>query len=357
MSSTTEFGKPKNSDNRIIKIVAAVACVGLFIGFAAYIGVHLGRLFGAIIASCILAYLFAPLQSKLEKKLPAWLSALLILLIIIGFFVALCLIILPYIIRQFSGLFEQIASLLQSIFSAGDRLQAWLDEKQIHFSIQNIFGSGATKLNEYISGFAEKMLQAIINFSKTLPAIVLVPILTFYFLKGRKEICKSLVFLIPVGIRESTRQIGRGADKTIKNYISSQLLVAGIVGLATAVGYWILGVSYAVPLGIVMAVGEIIPYFGPVIAAIPACLIGLIESPDKILWIIAVVVIVQQLENNVLSPWVMSSTFDMNPITVIIILWLFGELFGFVGFLFAVPIYIIIKDVAVLLFNKLVKAR
>ena len=120
-------------------------------------------------------------------------------------------------------------------------------------------------------------------------------------------------------------------------FLRGQLIVAAIVGLLISVGLASLKVKYALVIGTVAAVFEFIPYFGPVIAAVPAVLFAFVQSPATALWAVVLVVVVHQVEGAVLQPQVMSGSMDLHPLTVIFSILVGGELLGIWGMFLAVP--------------------
>ncbi|MBE5816889.1 MAG: AI-2E family transporter, partial [Clostridiales bacterium] len=99
------------------------------------------------------------------------------------------------------------------------------------------------------------------------------------------------------------------------------------------------------------------PYFGPIVGAIPACLVVLMNDPAKIILTILVVLIVQQIENHLLTPYVMGNTTNIHPVIVIMILWVASYFFSFFGFLLGVPLFIILREFCKFFYRTLVKAE
>lgn len=348
--------KRKATVRKAVKIAAVTGVLLVFAAAAVYLGATMGELLGVIVAAAFIAYLLLTIQRFFEKYMPRWLAAVFSVLVSYGSLIAVVVLLIPILLEQISAVVGQISDLLVGEENIIGKLQSRINELNIPVDVGNVLGDGITYVSELISGYAKGMIESVLTFVQRLPVIALTPILTFYFLKDRRLFSEYFVFLLPVKWRIPLGKMFYGADKVIKGYMKTQLSVAFIVGAATMVGYFIIGVPYALLLGILMGICELIPYFGPIIGAIPACLIVLMSAPDKLLWTIAVVVAVQQIEGNFLSPYLMGAHFDINPVTVIVVLWISGRLLGFAGFIFAIPIYVIIKDICRVIFNKLVKA-
>lgn len=132
-------------------------------------------------------------------------------------------------------------------------------------------------------------------------------------------------------------------DSALSSYIQGQLIVSFCVGLLAYIGYLIIGLEYALVLGVIAMVTNVIPFVGPWIGTFPALIVGLLTSPLQALLVIIVVVAVQQFESNLISPFVMGKALNMHPLTIIFVLLIGGQFGGLIGLIFAVPIYALLK--------------
>ena len=121
-------------------------------------------------------------------------------------------------------------------------------------------------------------------------------------------------------------------------WLRGEIILMVIVGLFSYVGLLILGVDYALILGIIAGLAELVPYAGPVISAIPAVLIAATQSPLKALFVLVLYFAIQQLENNVIVPKVMQHAVGMNPLVSILSLLIGFQLAGVMGALLAIPV-------------------
>ena len=190
-----------------------------------------------------------------------------------------------------------------------------------------------------LSSITEALLSA---FSKII-GIVLIPILAFYFLKDAEEFKKSLVLFIPSSCRREIMEIARDMDHVLGGFIRGQLIVAAFVGLLTTIALLILDVNFAVLVGIIAGVANIIPYFGPIIGIVPGVLFAIMDSPIKALWVIVIFTIIQQIESAILSPKIVGESVGIHPLIVILALLIGGKFFGLLGLLIAVPVAGILK--------------
>ena len=135
----------------------------------------------------------------------------------------------------------------------------------------------------------------------------------------------------------------RDIHRVALKFIQGQIIIAIIIGIIETIGLYIVGMPYAIFLGFIGGISNIIPYFGPYIGAVPAVVIALTISPWKALLVISVFVIVQQLDNIILTPKIIKGKLGLHPIITIMSVLVGGRLFGFFGLVFAVPIVAMIK--------------
>ena len=134
------------------------------------------------------------------------------------------------------------------------------------------------------------------------------------------------------------REVLEEAGSTLQRWLLAQLVSMGIVGLLTTLGLWLLGVPLALTLGILAALSEFIPNFGPILSAVPAVLLALVDSPRLALWVVVLYAGIQAAESYLITPLVQQRLASLPPVLVIVSQLLGGILFGFLGFALATPL-------------------
>ena len=109
-------------------------------------------------------------------------------------------------------------------------------------------------------------------------------------------------------------------NKTIAQYISGQAIEMIFVGVATTIGYFIIGQNYALLLGIFAGLTNLIPYVGPYIGLVPAIFVAFTQDVWQVVWVVVVVLIVQQIDSNLIYPRIMGASLNIHPLTIIILL-------------------------------------
>ena len=166
---------------------------------------------------------------------------------------------------------------------------------------------------------------------------LLTPILAYYLLRDKAIICEKINGIFPCAYKQRIAYLCREIDRVLTKFIRGHLLLALIVGILMAIGLSIINVKFAILLGIFAGVLDLVPYFGPILGAIPAVAIALLDSKSKAIYVIIITVLIQQLESNYLSPKILGESVGLHPLAIIFVVLAGGHLFGFLGLVLAVP--------------------
>ncbi|VYT77724.1 AI-2E family transporter [Clostridium tertium] len=326
-------------DKKIINSIILI--LGVIIIFLLYLKVKtINSVVNIILISLIFSYSLKPIRDILSErlKLSKRISSIIIILsifIIIGVFLY---ILIPNILKEVNN----ISNIIGNIDRYIDDLYSKLKINDIGF-LKNIYVSINEKANTFLVDFSENFLTNILEGIENIISLAIVPIVTYYFLVDGNLLFNKLLLILPTEKRIVTKKVLTHIDKVLSRYIVSQLFLSLIIGVVTSIALMILGVSFAIPLGIFNGVLNIIPYFGPIIGGIPAVLVALIDSPKEALFTLLVVFLIQQIEGNILSPKITGDSTNMHPIMIIILLLIGEKIGGFIGMIIAVPIGVIIK--------------
>ncbi len=316
------------------------------------------------IVSLALAYLFDPVVDRMEKfRLPRTLGVLIIVLLVIGIFTLASIFLVPQIVRELKELIDQ--SLVYS-----NKLADWVQQDGLAF-LQR-FGADNEKLKEIAANELPARLQQVLvaffkgalNVTSAVSAafgqmlnLVLIPFLFFYLLKDIDRLKNWFggLFVSREGwLSEANLE---KIDDVLSGYIRGQLIVCLVVGVVTGVALSVLGIRYALILGIVAGVLNLVPYIGLAITLVLGLLVG-IFSPSPLLTCIKIVVVieaVQIIEGAVLSPRIVGERVGLHPALVMLAILVFSHFWGIVGLLVAVPLAAIIKVLASAGYNRYCK--
>lgn len=175
-------------------------------------------------------------------------------------------------------------------------------------------------------------------------AIVFAIIIAFYLSVQEDGVGDFLRIVTPHQHESYLIDLWGRSQYKIGRWFQGQILLGVLVGVLVYLGLTLLGVKYALVLGVVSAIFEIIPYFGPVMAAIPGIAISVVQSPALGLWVIVLYILVQQLENHLIYPVVVRKTVGVPPLLVIISLLVGAKIGGFFGVVLAVPLAVVLVE-------------
>ena len=164
------------------------------------------------------------------------------------------------------------------------------------------------------------------------------PIILFYLLYEPAKVGRDIEQLLPAPLRQDLMAIGRMVSQSIGAYLRLQLLLGVIVGIVMWLSLWALGAPLAAPLGLLAGLAELVPVVGPTIFFILAALIMVLVDLSKLPVVLAVYLVVQALQNTLISPRLQGQALGLHPLTVILVLALFGLFLGFLGTLLAAPL-------------------
>ena len=178
-------------------------------------------------------------------------------------------------------------------------------------------------------------------FSSTLGLIMDVAVIFFvglYLAVDPRLYLRGVLRLVPLGRRRRASEVMRAAGETLWWLLLGRLFSMAVIGVLTALGLWLLGVPLALTLGLVAALLTFVPLIGPILAAVPAVLLALLQSPRQALLVVALYLAIQAVETYLITPLVLRRTAALPPALTLAVLTLAGVFFGFLGLLLAAPI-------------------
>lgn len=303
----------------------------------------------AIVISIILAYIINPLVSYLEtKKISRRLGVLIVYVGFVLIFVVLFLVVLPKTIQELRNLFTSLPNLVNDvnlrILDSADHIEKVTNIdmsrilKNIQDGIEQYLNSIQTSLVERLRSMASGMYAA---FGRMV-SFVLVLILTYYFTVDKNRIKVKLYKLIPSNYRSDILYLGSEINAAMLEFVKGKLLLAVIVGVMTTIMLLILGVNFAVAIGLITIVADIIPYIGPFLAFIPAFFFSVMDSWTKAIWVSIFFVFLQWAENNLFAPKILGKRTGLHPAVVLLCIVIGGGTFGVIGMILSVPVFSIL---------------
>ncbi|AVF21383.1 putative membrane protein [Paenibacillus larvae subsp. larvae] len=293
------------------------------------------------IIAVIISYILNPVVNLLNgRKVP---RAVAVLMIYLVFFTSLWVVIMnvtPVFVKQLGELNEHMPQLTMR---AESLMQGLSDHPLLPPSVRAGIQDALFKLQHIISERITKSVESIGSTINMLFIAFIIPFLAFYMLKDFQLMEKAVLAIVPRSHRKHIIKVLVDIDTALGNYIRGQLLVCFIIGILAYIGYWVIGMPYALLLATVVAIFNIIPYLGPFFGAAPALVVAATVSFKMVLLVAVINLIVQILEGNFISPQVVGRTLHMHPLLIIFALLVGGEAAGIVGLILAVPVFAVFK--------------
>ncbi len=294
--------------------------------------------------SLILAYLLLPLVRVMERRGISRLAAIVVIYLVFAIIVlVLCVRVMPLFLDDLQALALQLpeyASRLQELLT---HLQEDYRRFNLPVYVRELIDNNIQGLGNLLTAELERSYNFLINLFGRVLLLLLVPVLTFYFLRDEALLKEKLLALLPYRARRRLVAMAVEIDIALGAFIRGALLVSLAVGLMTYVGLLILGVKFPLVLSIIVGITNLIPYIGPIIGAVPALLVALLEEPLLALKVLILIVVVQQVEAQLITPYVIGRSARMHPLAIILILLLAGKLFGITGLILAIPAAIAVR--------------
>lgn len=308
-----------------------------------------------LILAIAIAYLLTPIVILLQKKMRRVFAVTITYIIFIGIIFTIFFFIIPIIIDQFRTFIDKFPVYVENLTKI---INDFLQNSVLIKNTENLIGkeiipkdvSSITKylisrINlEEIDIFQRATTVGMLVFNTVLYLIV-GPLLGIYILNYTDKIKTTFIKIIPKRFKNQTTIILERINKVAGRYVRGQILVSLIVGILCTIVLLVLKVDFAILLGSIAGLLNMIPLLGPIIGAIPAALTALFISPPKALLVILLFIAVQQIDNYIISPNIMKYQVGVHPGIIIFSLMAGGALFGIWGLLIAVPTVAILQEI------------
>jgi predicted PurR-regulated permease PerM len=292
-----------------------------------------------------IVFLLEPAVKMFERlRLPRLVAALLGLLVMVAVIVAIGALVWPTVQEQGTEFIQQLPDLYVSVvdwvrevapnfgldieeFLSQEAIEVWLRDPANQETIQDLlfgFGAGAGVV---LRGVAE-----------TIAVIALAPILAVYILMDLNRFKAQSLELTPPQHRNEVAYVGGELGTAMGSFVRGQLLVALIVGFASSVGMWAIGLPFWLLIGIIAGFLNLIPFLGPVVGGALAALVALLNGdPWQAVWAVVIMIGVQQVDNHLVTPMVQRARVNLSPLVIVLALIIGGSLAGLLGVLVAIP--------------------
>jgi putative permease len=321
-----------------------ILAVLLLLGFGAVL--IFGHMLAPVLASIVIAYLLEGVVRVMARRgVPRFSAVLLVFVFFMAFLLVLLFGVTPLLWAQTVELARELPAYL------GQGQTALLQLPQ-HYPI--VSEEQVAELLQVIRAQSLGFGQRILTYSLTsLPGmitilvyVILLPLLVFFFLKDKETLVRWFSGFLPRE-RHLTVQVWGEVDVQIGNYVRGKFWEILIVGVVTSVTFALMGLKYAVLLGVLVGLSVVVPYIGAAVVTLPVALIAWFQWGwgAEFAWLMAAYAIIQALDGNVLVPLLFSEVVNLHPVAIIVAVLLFGGLWGFWGVFFAIPLATLVNAI------------
>jgi len=302
-----------------------------------------------------LAYVLNPVVETVEERgLSRSISILVVYAAVSIMFTLLIMFGVPKITGELNKLGRAVPGISSEVYEVLRIIETKYSRFALPEGIKQVLDDHIAGLEKSVINITKEFTEGLIKTFSYLWGFLIAPILAYYVLKDIDRIKQSFVLTIPRRYRADTMAIMRDIDDILKGFLKGHLLISVIVGILTGTGMYLIGLEFAFLIGILAGIAELIPYLGPFLSGIPSIGLALLESKKTAIFAGLVILTVQQLENAVISPKILSKSMGLHPLVLLFALLAGGELFGFIGVLIAVPAAAVLKVILRYVYLKLV---
>lgn len=321
-----------------------------------------------------LAYLFLPLVNRLNRRMPRWGAILTVYLFVLGLIVTFFAFLVPPLVEQFGQLIRAIPSV--------ERFQQWGSQISLQYEkilanlppqaattvrdgvaslFTNLLNTLRTNFVDYLQGLGNFLLDSALSIVNTVTFLLgffLIPFWLFYVLMDQRAGAEIVNRSLHHRIRTDFWSVATILDRVFSGYLRGQLILGLAVGSAAGIGLLALElfglhVNYILLLAVIAGMTELVPVIGPILGAIPAVILGFVDSPTTGLAVLALYIAIQQLENNFLVPRIVGDSVGLHPAVLMVLLVVCSQVFGLLGAILSAPLGAVSRDVFTYLYGRL----
>ena len=305
----------------------------------------------------LFAYVLTPIVDRLAGLMPArshqanvlrrGVAVFIVYLAISGAIGGAGILVVPVAIDEITQFIDDLPRLIDDTQA---QVNDWLEvyRERVPDDVRDRIDGYAARLGDDIGArfSSDEVLwfESLTSWIAVVAGFVVVPIWMFYALRDRHNFERNFAAALPAAVRSDVLNGIRIADRLAGRYLRGQLLLGLLVGVAIFIGLTLLDVDLAIALAVFAGIAELIPIIGPVVGALPALVIVAATEPDKIIWVLLLYVLVQQVENHLLVPRVQGHAVDLHPAVIIMLLAIAGTVFGFVALVIIVPLVALLRE-------------
>ncbi|HUQ17696.1 MAG TPA: AI-2E family transporter, partial [Candidatus Saccharimonadales bacterium] len=286
----------------------------------------LGHLALVLLFAIVLAFVLSPLVGRIERAVHRRAIAVAITFIVaLAVLVAVIVVIAAPLVRESGRLSEALPGYVAQLQSGQPVMVLGY---QLPDEVRQRAGSAIASVG---GGFAEQAVSIVVGLLSAIVDVFLVLVIALYLLLDTRRMRSFFLRLMPLRQRAHAERVEAEVVRVFGAYVRGQLILALVVGIASTAALLLLGVPYAIVLGVLAGILELVPMLGPILGAVPAVLVALFQPFPLVLWVVLAFVIIQQLEANLLVPRISGHAVGLHPLAAMLALIAGLEIGGIVG--------------------------
>ncbi len=311
-----------------------------------------------LIIAGVFYYILNPVVDRLQKsyKMRRSLSVTILFVLVAAVIAWGIVALIPVVQRQMQDFltnwpeyWQKLEDFVVALFSADGIKDLQNKLTTLNSEFGDLFKPG--KAVQFLPKSLSSIGSILSSVTSVIISVITAPFILFYLLKDGHNLPDYLVGFLPNRYRLGTKDVLKTVNSQLSHYIRGQLGVAFFVGIMFWIGYLFIGLRYALLLGIIAGLLNLIPYLGSFLAMVPSVAIGLFTSPFMLVKVLLVFVIEQTFEGRLVSPLILGNSMKFHPLTVLFVLLVSGKLFGLAGVILGVPGYAVLKILATSYFD------
>lgn len=346
------FHPPSQLNNWTFRRVVWGTLVLVFVVLSFWLLYRFNQVIFIVFIAIVMGTVIRPAVTWLNHRgLPRLAGVILVYILILAFFIGFVLLLFPLIAKQGTTIAAAVPGYYTSFRQWMITYPNQMIEQLGQYLPPTLFGqTPVQQTGQQMLATAGQAAGYMASATNVIFMTIAILLLVFNWTLDGPRTLQSLAILIPMGHRESSRELITSIETKVVYYMAGQAILCLVIGLLALVSYLLIGLPNVLVLALLAGVMEAVPMVGPILGAFPAALVALSISPAKLIWVIVAMIISQQAENYLLAPRIMRKTVGVNPFVSLLAFFAFGSLLGIAGVLMAIPIAAIIQ----LLLNRFV---
>lgn len=296
----------------------------------------------------LIAYTLYPLVVAVERRGASRAVAILTVYLCLGIALGvIAWLVLPRFVAELEDLLVQLPARTRAWRQLGERARQLYQRLRLPELVgeNDVVGVVVQRLEAAIENLAGRLMSLVMSAFTNIISLIISPVLAFYFLRDHQSMRNRTLRYVPAKYRGDVQNTTRSINQALGGFFRGQILVSIFVGLFVYMGLYLLGIPYAMFIGLTAGLFDIIPYLGPILGFLPAAAFALLKSPLTVFWVLLIFVAANQIENGIISPKIIGDRVGLHPLVVIFAVFAGGDLLGITGMLLAVPVAAAIRVV------------